>query len=145
MAKAPFNPHEWPAFEYWALSELDTSAFRLKLMTDAEKEEIFGSPPATKPLLLVVNSEGQLVPRDTSPASEPELDEETEKRLLDEIEARDEQEKAETLAFAERLGCSIYLAGYLRYLNTKLDIVADALIRSKVAVPEPKRRKKSKR
>jgi len=94
------NREEWEAFKDWEACELDTSAFRLNFMTAAE----------------VIGESG-------SPA--PPLDEETEKHLLDEMEAWQEQQKAELLAFAERMRCSIYVAAFLRHLDSKLDYIAE--------------------
>jgi len=45
-------------------------------------------------------------------------------------------EKAELLAFAEKLGCNIYLAGYLKHLNEKLEIIADVFGNKKVILQE---------
>jgi hypothetical protein len=59
------------------------------------------------------------------------------------LEAQQEQEKAKVLVLAERLGCSIYLAAYLRSLNSKLEVIADAFDRGRMQkLPSRTRRRK---
>ncbi len=104
---------EWEVFKDWQ-SKLEGSlqAFQVNFMT---KEEINRLPLA-------------------EPAP---LDDETEALLLDEMEAWHEMQKAELLALAEKLGCSIYLAGYLKYIDDKLECVAEAFGSKKVVMQEP--------
>lgn len=66
---------EWEDFMAWASVELDTVAFRTNFMTETEIEREFR----------------------LSKQSVPELDAETEKGLLDEMESWQEMRKAELL------------------------------------------------
>ena len=125
MAVKIISGRDWLDFEHWASEELNLFEFQLRLMTDAEKADRFARQNAQE-FRLVVNDKGELVESGASSTSEPEPDDEEWKQLLDELDARDKREKAELLAFADKLGCSIYLAAYLRHLNDKLEIVADA-------------------
>jgi hypothetical protein len=93
-------------------------------MTDAERDEWSGPKDASEPQM-VVREDGKLALLGASFAAEPELSNEEEKRLLDDMKAKQEQEKVESLALAERLGCGIYLAAYLRFLNSKFEVIAD--------------------
>jgi hypothetical protein len=144
MATKTVAPRDWLEFEHWASEELNLFEFQLKLMTDAEKADQLGKRNSPEPRL-VVNDKGELSLDGAADASEPELNDQEWKQMLDEMDAWDKEEKAELLAFAEKFGCNIYLAAYLRHLNFKLDMVADALASGKTAAQEfPKRRKRRK-
>lgn len=141
MARLTVTSRDWLAFEDWACGALDVFEFRVKFMTAEEKAEVFERQNAREPRL-VVNDNGELVNHDAASANEPEPDEAELKQLLDEIEAEDKQEKEELLAFAEKLGCSIYLAAYLRHLNAKLGIIADAFGKTAQELPKKTKRRK---
>jgi hypothetical protein len=142
MAKQNVSGREWLDFEHWACEELNLFQFHTKFMNDAERAERFG-PPDTSDLKLVVR-DGKLERLDASASPEPELTDEEEKRLRDDIEAEDQRDKEELLALAERLDCSIYLAAYLRHLNYKLEIVAEAFAGRSKTQELPKKIKRRK-
>ena len=111
------TPEAWEDLKDWAHRELNDSAFRVNFMTDAEIAREFG--PAT-------------------PAPEAtRLEDQTERLLLDEMDAWEERRKADLLAFAEKLGCNIYLAAYLQHLNEKLSFIADTFGSNRVVMQEP--------
>jgi hypothetical protein len=141
MAKQNVSGGEWLDFEFWALEELNLFPFRTKFMTDAEKAESLGPREVPGPLMTV--KDGKLVWLDR-PAPEPEMTDEEWKQMAQDITAEDARDKAELLALAERLGCSIYLAAYLRHLNHKLEIVADAFAGKLSAQELPRKTKRRK-
>jgi hypothetical protein len=125
MAKQNVSGREWLDFEHWALEELNLFDFRVKFMTDTEKSEFLGPREVSGPLM-VLRDDGTLERLDAPSTSEPEMTDEEWKNMVVDITAEEMRNQAELLALAERLGCSIYLAAYLRHLNHKLEIVADA-------------------
>jgi hypothetical protein len=54
---------------------------------------------------------------------ELEPDEETERLMVAHMGSWHEMRKAELLQLAEKLGCNIYLAAYLRSLKNKMELV----------------------
>jgi len=122
MKKLTMSREEWEAFRDWQLKELSDSwaAFRTNFMTDEEIEE---------------EIDGEVL--DEYERETGALDDETEKRLLDEMEAWQEARAAELVALAEKLGCSIYLAAYLKQLDSKLELIGNVFGDGKVMMREP--------
>lgn len=144
MAKKTVTGREWLEFEDWACEALNLFDFRVKLMTDAEKAEQLGAREVAGPRL-VLRDGGLMMLRDESPESEPEMSDDDWKEMLNHITAEETRDQAELIGLAERLGCSIYLAAYLRHLNRKLDIVADAFARDRAQPQEAPRKIKRRK
>jgi hypothetical protein len=115
--------YEWDDLADWEVTELipDFDAFQIVFMTAAELGRYRGTSSDVMP-----------------------LSDEAEAKLVDEMQAWHEQRRAKTLALAQRLECSLYLAAYLLHLNEKLERVADAFRSRKVVVREPGGRRKKK-
>jgi hypothetical protein len=102
-------------------------------MTGEERAERLGPREVSGPLMTVKDGKLEWL-RTATP--EPEMTDEEWKQMLNDITAEDARDKAELLALAERLGCSVYLAAYLRHLDRKLNIVADAFAGIKPAAQD---------
>jgi hypothetical protein len=141
MARTTVTGREWLEFEEWACEELNLFDFRAKFMTDAEKAESLGPREVSGPLMVV--RDGKLERLDAPSTPEPEMSDEEWKQMLNDITAEETRDQAELVALAERLGCGIYLAAYLRHLNRKLEIIADAHHRARTQeLPKRVRRRK---
>jgi hypothetical protein len=117
---------EWDAVEEWKVLELmpDFQRFQIAFMTESERRNYLG-------------------PWSEEEKRAMELDEEAEARLNAELDEWHERRRAKTLALSQQLGCTLYLATYLIFLNDKLDRIAEAVRGGKLPIqePSPKKRK----
>lgn len=122
MTKA-ITEREWDDVTEWEVLELipDLDKFQIAFMTASERQRYL-DPSA-----------------DTA-----ELDAQAESKLCAEADAWREARRAKTLALAERLGCSVYLATYLLHLNDKFDRVLEAVQTGKISIQEPDRKRRKR-
>lgn len=144
MTVKAITPRDWLAFEEWRLEHLNLFEFSQKFLTDAEKAELSERRETTE-LRLVLNEQDGTIRSIGESAPEPEPSDEEWKQLLDDMEQQEQWEQDELLALANRLGCNIYLAGYLRHINAKLDIIARVFSEGKVTMRGPVTPKKRRK